>query len=369
MGIRYDRDSHRATNGPMFFFSLIKDETFAEEIRSAFLSGLSFYAYRFPHDKMLCYGSSEGFLEGIGEAGFVIGGFFPDQPYITIPYKTPASVQNSSLGSLYSMPERSTDFEEYKFEVESIIKEIKEKRCTKIVAARVVVEDSSTDIADAFFELNEAYPDAFVFCFGTPATGCWIGASPEILLESEGGELKSMALAGTRPVGTAEPWDKKNREEQEIVKDYIIETFRTNGYEVEEGETFTREAGTIEHICTPLTAISPSEKETGESNGNVDENRKLEKLLKALSPTPALCGFPKEFALKEIEKLEKFERGCYGGFCGPFRSAGDFHFNVTIRCASVSETKKCLYVGGGIVENSIVSKEWEETESKRIKLP
>lgn len=43
MGIRYNRDTHRATNGPMIFFSDPSAEIdLADEIRGAISSQLSF---------------------------------------------------------------------------------------------------------------------------------------------------------------------------------------------------------------------------------------------------------------------------------------------------------------------------------------
>ena len=350
MGIRFERDTRRATNGPMIFFSILHDEVFEEEIRSAFVSGLSFYAYRLPGASMLTYGSSEGFVEGIGTPGFVIGLFSSRYPYITIPYEGVKTTGNPE--SLYTMPVESTPFEDYSKEVGAIINLLKAGKGEKVVAARVLVKSGSMDVADKFYEFCQRFPDAFVFCFSTPATGCWIGASPELLLEGKEGNLISMALAGTRPAGSPGEWDAKNMEEQEIVTQFISDCFIKEKLIPDIGEKFTKVTGNIEHICTPIEAKVE----------NSDFN--LESLLKVLSPTPALCGSPRDFALTEIEKLEKFPRGCYGGFCGPFRSVVDFYFHVTLRCASVSEKRYCIYAGGGITAKSSVVSEWEETEMK-----
>lgn len=358
MGIRYDRDSRRATNGPMFFFSIIKDETFAEEIRSAFLSGLSFYAYRYPNDRMLCYGSAEGYIEGIGTPGFTIGLFSPDLPFITIPYQLRPDLKNtSSTTSFYNFPTSSTSYEAYSREVNHIIETLKKGKGSKVVAARVIITDSSPDIAEDFYELCQKLPEAFVFCFGTPATGCWIGASPELLLESKNGFVCSMSLAGTRPVATVGEWDEKNIEEQKIVTDYISQIFTKNGVWPEIGETFTRQAGSIEHICTDIRGIN-------DYRGGTKDEKWIERLLRDLSPTPALCGYPKNFALKMIQEYEHFDRGCYGGFCGPFHSIDDFHFNVVVRCSSFDQKRKCIYAGGGITVRSDIGAEWKETELK-----
>lgn len=353
MGIRYDRDTRRATNGPLIFFSDASAEGgFAEEIRGALISGLSFYGYRLPNSPMVSFGSSEGYVEGIGEPGFVVAMFDSGKPFITIPYK--GGKRREVTESLYRMPNQSTTKEEYISEVESFIKAIEENRATKIVAARVEIREKTPDIADIFFDLCKRFPDAFIFCFGTPATGCWVGASPELLLEGKSGLIQSMALAGTRSSEIDSEWDDKNIEEQKIVADYICNLFKRNGLDPILEETFSKRAGTLEHLCTPIySRITPDY-----------SSFSLPELLRALYPTPALCGSPKEAALEEIKKIEKFDRGCYGGFCGPFHSLEDFNFYVTIRCASVEENRHCIYAGGGIISQSDPFEEWEETELK-----
>lgn len=356
MGIRYDRDTFRATNGPLIFFSdPSSKEAFAREVRGALISGLSFYSYRMPQDLMISFGSSEGIVEGIDMPGFVISPFDPNSPVVTIPYKGGKNLVSNS--KIYSMPERSTTREEYTSEVNEIISDLKDYDRRKVVAARVELREDHIEIAEIFFDFMQRFPEAMIFCFSTPVTGCWIGASPELLLEGHGRQLKTMALAGTRPVGSLNPWDEKNIEEQRIVSDYIIELFKKNDLNPIVEKAFTKPSGNIEHICTPIK---------GDINNSINFN--LESLLKELSPTPALCGYPKDFALNEIKRLEKFPRGYYGGFCGPYHSNEDFIFHVVLRCASVEEKKYCIYVGGGVTAQSDAESEWKETEAKALNI-
>lgn len=378
MGIRFDKDTRRATNGPLIFFSLLRDENFAQEINSAFYQNLSFYAYRMPGDSMMTFGSSEGYVEGLGTPGFVIGMFSPQLPLITIPYKGSKRVETKV--SYYSQPQVSTPFESYSKEVEGIISDLKSGKGEKVVAARVEIREEQTELADKFFELNERFPNAFVFCFSTPATGCWIGASPELLLKSENGYLETMSLAGTRrAAGDDTAWDAKNLEEQRIVTDYISGILKNNGLNPQIKGQYTKSYGDIEHICNEIAAPLPSDYTIPGDLSSLDTNTPdnsyksdlnqglsfdLEKFLRELYPTPALCGSPKDFAMQEIAKYESFDRGCYGGFCGPFRGIMDFHFNVVLRCASVSALRLCIYVGGGITKDSVISSEWTETQLK-----
>lgn len=355
MGIRFDRNTVRPTNGPMIFFSDPSAEAdLGEEIRGAISSCLSFYAYRRPGDMMVSFGSSEGVVRGIGDPGFVISFFNPEEPPVTIPYRPrPDMIRSSSVET--PLPQESTSREEHEREIKIIQEKLRETGHGKIVAARVLCGRGNVDVAASFTELCRKFPDSFVFAFSTPLTGCWIGATPEVLLESgrESG-LRTMALAGTRPVGENGEWDEKNIEEQGMVADYIMDCLSCSGMSVRMGQTCTRPAGNVEHICTPIYATPLC-----------DINPKaLEKILGELSPTPALCGLPKAPSLKTIITTEKFQRGCYGGFCGPFRSSSDFNFFVTLRCAQLGHDRFAVFAGGGITLRSNPADEWMETELK-----
>ena len=347
MGIRFEYGARKATNGPMIFFSdPVAEVNLQEEIRGAIGSRLCFYAYRMPGDMMVSFGSSEGYVDGIGVPGFVIAPFLPDQLPITIPY---APSRRIETGETYPFPTGSTSREEYCAEVEAIRRFIDGDGAKKVVAARVKVENDSADVASTFLNLTRAYPDAYVFCFSTPKTGCWIGATPELLLHRHGALYHTMALAGTRPADNQLPWDEKNIREQEMVTRYILRALREAGLQPEALPTVSRRAGRIEHLCTPI-----------EASGNAPSAQ----LLARLSPTPATAGVPRQEALSLIAEYENFHRAYYGGYCGPFRSENDFDLCVILRCARVEAERYALFAGGGITSASVADNEWEETEMK-----
>lgn len=263
----------------MFFFTgLSAGNDLCEEINGALDSRLSFYAYRLPHDRMATFGSSEGVVEGIGIPGFVISPFMPDETPVTIPF-TPC-ISSIPENASKSFPDHSTSPEEHAMEVEAIKSALDGMEGGKVIAARVSIGKGKIDIGATFTRLEAQNPEAFVFCFSTPVTGCWIGASPETLLKSSSNGLSTMALAGTRRASTDGEWDWKNILEQKIVTTYIVDTFKNHGIPVETFPTFTKNAGKVEHLCTPVTGI-PKE--------SLDTSR-LKSLLSDLSPTPALCG-------------------------------------------------------------------------------
>lgn len=357
MSIRFDKDSRRATNGPMIFFSDPSAEiSLGEEIRGAIKSRLSFYAYRRPDDMMISFGSSESLAEGIGTPGFVIAPFHPSLPYLTIPYKptTKNAKQTTDNQPLSTNHQQPTSLNQYLSEIQAIKAALKEIGSGKVVAARLIVEDRKIDPAASFARLCHEYPTAFVFCFATPYTGCWIGASPELLLESNKGTLSTMALAGTMPADSWENWDIKNIEEQRMVTNFIMDALAVNDLKPNIDDTFEKYAGPVKHICTTISA----------QTGNEFDVARLNQLLRTLSPTPALCGLPRDLALRVISENEFFNRECYGGFCGPYHGPEDFNFFVNLRSARVEENRVAMFAGGGITLLSDPDKEWEETNLK-----
>ena len=89
-------------------------------------------------------------------------------------------------------------------------------------------------------------------------------------------------------------------------------------------------------------------------------------LVSALSPTPALGGFPRDEALELIAGAEGFTRGRYGGAVGWVDAAGDGTWAVAIRCAELAGDRHSarLVAGGGIVADSDPISELAETQAK-----
>lgn len=356
MGIRYDRDSLDLKEGSVLFFmddfSLL---SLKEKINNSIDKGLVFFAWKAPGDFSITFGISHYLIKGFHFPGFILGPFSPDLPIVTIPLKQKIS-DDRVTEQLCEFPPFSTTFEEYEHELTVIKDSIGEKKDKKVVAARVISEKGVVDAGATYCNLIKNFDQSYVYCFGSSHTGVWIGASPELLLESHTeGEIKTMALAGTREGDINEIWDYKNLKEHQIVVDYIIQELKKFDFEVILEDQFTKRYGNISHLCTPIQ---------GKITKDTITLTKLQKLIHSLSPTPALSGQPKEMALTLIKHLENFDRGYYGGYCGLFRAIDSFCFNVNIRCMAIEKDRYCLYAGGGITSESIIQEEWLETIRK-----
>lgn len=228
----------------------------------------------------------------------------------------------------------------------------------KCVLARCIFREGDVLFAESFKSLAEAYPDAMIFCFHSPVSGTWLGATPELLMEWRHDSLETVALAGTRAAGTDRPWDEKNIEEQAIVTEFIAAVLTSHGYDGKDitvHPSQTRGFGNIEHIITEISARHPK---------SANDRQSASYLLGELAPTPALCGYPKEKAMDIIANTERFNRGYYGGYCGPAHNDGDMDIYVNIRSVNVWPGHWRIIVGGGITPSSVPEDEWTETERK-----
>ena len=87
-------------------------------------------------------------------------------------------------------------------------------------------------------------------------------------------------------------------------------------------------------------------------------------LVAALHPTAAVCGTPRDAAMRLIEELEDTERGRYSGPVGWVDPAGNGEFAIALRCGLTSGTRLRLFAGAGIMPDSDPDAELAETEAK-----
>lgn len=223
----------------------------------------------------------------------------------------------------------------------------------KVVISRTITGDAREidwpEVADRYFDLHD---EAFRYLYYTPRHGCWLGASPELLLTVANGEFTTMALAGTRSIAdNDDPWSGKNVAEQAIVRDYIVDRLYDLGLNPQCSPTTTLTTGNIQHLCTVITGKC--------------ESCSPDEILRSLNPTPALAGYPLASALEQIAINERHPRRCYGGYVA-LQSESDFEAYVNLRCVNFDKDRWCIYVGSGIMPDSDPGDEWRETEAKAM---
>ncbi len=251
----------------------------------------------------------------------------------------------------------------------------------KLVLARREEIHTQTPVEpeELFLRACRMYPRLFVALVSAPACGTWLMATPEILLESDGQRWKTIALAGTMKLRKEQlafdnppqsawargdeqaniAWSTKNIQEQRYVATYMVETLEHFSTDITEDGPYTARAGHLVHLRSDFSFTLPDTKHLGS-------------LLKALHPTPAVCGLPKREAFKFISRNEYAPRRYYSGFMGPLRLASaseecgaeSTHLFVSLRCMEISGNHYKLHAGGGLLRDSNEQQEWNETEAK-----
>ena len=230
----------------------------------------------------------------------------------------------------------------------------------KIVLARCAQEQTDEAIPpmELFRRACCLYPRMFISLAYTKRSGWWLTATPEILLEGEGPSWRTIALAGTMQLkgeqlsgeGESLSWTTKNIQEQRYVTTYITECLEQFTSEFHEEGPITVRAANLVHLRSDFNFTLPDTKHIGD-------------LLHALHPTPAVCGLPKRDAFRFIVGNEHTPRCYYSGFMGPLL-CDDTHLYVSLRCMNIDGNRYHLYAGGGLLKDSVMEMEWNETEAK-----
>ena len=341
---------------------------FTDEIKKAIDCCIShnipFAVYSFPGENDMFFfanpsASEENKAHFDERTEFIVSFFNNDYPY-TVGIKPEMTavelLQIAATLETKASPEispwtRDTEYLQYCSQAHQIINDLK-RVGGKTVLSRVITGKITRKCSDVIEEYFNANIEAFCYSYMTQETGCWLGATPEILYEHKLGNsyFETMSLAGTRLSSMHNyPWDYKNIEEHNYVTEYISSTLLNLGYDVYVGNEETIQYGTIEHLCHRINAKI--------------NNGKTVDLLNRLSPTPAVAGYPLEYALDDIMHYEAHPRYCYAGYVGIADKKG-LHIYVNLRCAHFNSERFCIYGGGGLTELSIEEDEWQEVELK-----
>lgn len=205
--------------------------------------------------------------------------------------------------------------------------------------------------AAVFLKAITAYPNAMVYLVNAPHCGRWMGCTPELLLQKTGNLYHTVALAGTTDNKTAE-WDAKNIYEQDVVSEYITKTLQTIGASsIKRSNCDTMQIGKLSHIRTQFNFTFKNEKEILE-------------IVRALHPTPAVCGLPKNEARSFLLRNEHTDRNYFSGYLGRINRNGDANLFVNLRCAQITNDTTFYHAGGGLTAASKLNDEAKEIELK-----
>jgi len=247
--------------------------------------------------------------------------------------------------------------------VADAVEAIKEQKVKKIVLAREMqlTLDKRANIAHLIQKLLIMQINSYVFAFEHNGQ-CFLGATPERLIQVHGNVLLSACIAGTAPRGETVAEDEqigqdlldddKNREEHDYVVQMIRDQITPYCDDVQIASApILHPLKNLQHLYTPVKA-------------KLKKTVSLFEIIRALHPTPALGGLPKDESLAFIRENERLDRGWYGAPVGWLDSNQNGEFVVAIRSGLVRERAASLFAGCGVMRDSDPQMEYDETNVK-----
>ena len=235
--------------------------------------------------------------------------------------------------------------------------------CYQVNLAQRFSAAASGDPWLAYQRLRIVNPAPFSAYLNTPYAQV-LSASPERFLKVEDGRVETRPIKGTRPRAGHARLDaelieslrasEKDRAENLMIVDLLRNDLSKNCAPgtVKVPKLFEVESfATVHHLVSTVT-------------GELRPGRDALDLLRGCFPGGSITGAPKLRAMQIIEELEPHRRGVYCGAVGYLGFDGNMDLNIAIRTLVHSQGAIRFWAGGGIVADSRLEDEYQETFDK-----
>ncbi|MEH6566952.1 MAG: aminodeoxychorismate synthase component I [Halopseudomonas sp.] len=235
--------------------------------------------------------------------------------------------------------------------------------CYQINLAQRFSTSYQGDPLAAYRLLRSASPTPFSAYMETPHASL-LSLSPERFLQVHNGQVETRPIKGTRARGKTLDEDQALATElQHCLKDraenlMIVDLLRNDlGRTCVPGsirvpELFSLESyPNVHHLVSSVT-------------GTLRTDCDALELLRTAFPGGSITGAPKIRAMEIIEELEPVRRSLYCGGVGYIGCEGQMDFNIAIRSLVCANQQIYCWGGGGIVADSDLDAEYQETLTK-----
>ncbi|GAA0686348.1 aminodeoxychorismate synthase component I [Marinobacterium maritimum] len=216
----------------------------------------------------------------------------------------------------------------------------------------------------AYQALRQVAPTPFAAFMDMPE-GAILSLSPErFLLSDRNEQVETRPIKGTRPRGRTPPEDEalanellhsaKDRAENLMIVDLLRNDLSRNCTpgSIKVPELFSIEPyPNVHHMVSVIT-------------GQLRADTSALQLLRDAFPGGSITGAPKIRAMEIIDELEPQRRSIYCGSIGYISSCGRMDTSITIRTLLCQEGAIYCWAGGGIVADSQIDEEYQETFNK-----
>jgi anthranilate synthase component 1 len=232
-----------------------------------------------------------------------------------------------------------------------------------VYSQRFEVPRGDVDPFDVYRALRVINPSPYMYHLEFP-DAVVTGASPEVLVRLDGGEIEVRPIAGTRRRGRNAEEDAaleaelRNDPKELAEHTMLIDLGRNDVGRVSvPGSVRLTEWMTVERYSHVLHL-------TSHVRGRGAPGIRPADVVRAAFPAGTLSGAPKIRAMEIIEELEPTRRGIYGGAVGYISYTGNMDLAIAIRTLVAKQDTIYLQAGAGVVADSVPALEFKECANK-----
>ena len=235
--------------------------------------------------------------------------------------------------------------------------------CYQVNLAQRFAAQATGDAWLAYQALRVLNPAPYSAYLSTPYAKI-LSSSPERFLRVDHGRVETKPIKGTRPRAGHPRLDaelaeqlrvsEKDRAENVMIVDLLRNDLSKNcaAGSVRVPKLFDVESyATVHHLVSTVT-------------GALRPGRDAIDLLRGCFPGGSITGAPKLRAMQIIDEVERYRRGVYCGAIGYIGFDGGMDTNIAIRTLTHSHGVVRFWAGGGIIADSEVESEYQESFDK-----
>jgi len=261
------------------------------------------------------------------------------------------------------MPSALAAREAYHGAVRRIQEYIRAGDCYQVVPSRRLARPTSAPPFAVYRALRRINPSPYMFYLALDDFAV-AGASPELLVRVEDGEVAVHPIAGTRrrdpnPAADAALEAELRADEKERAEHVMLVDLGRNdvGRVSAPGSVRVTQFLDVERYSHVMHLVS-------HITGRLRADLTPYDALRSGFPAGTLTGAPKVRAMQIIAALEGQRRGVYGGAAGYIGFDGAMDTCIAIRTLVLKDGVAYAQAGGGIVADSEPEAEYQETENK-----
>jgi para-aminobenzoate synthetase component 1 len=259
--------------------------------------------------------------------------------------------------------ESNMTYDLYKSKIKKILSYINKGDCYQVNLAQRFSLGYEGDEYSMYEILNSSFASPYSAYMNYPF-GKILSFSPERFLSIQNNIVETKPIKGTRPRSKDPEVDKMNLHELKTSdKDraenlMIVDLLRNDlGINCKNGSIKVDKLFEIETFANVHHLVSTIK-------GEVDESSSIYNLIKDAFPGGSITGAPKLRSMQIIDELEPNNRSVYCGSIGYISFDEKVDLNISIRTMLAVDNNLYFWGGGGIVTDSDIKSEYNESIAK-----